>query len=100
MINLHESYVAEVEFKLVTPGSIVRHPTDCAIELCMRYVLSCVTHIDTENCDYLEHPYNTTMTSIVRLDSLWILNRISMHREDPEQTGQRHGLNMAFTLCI
>ena len=99
MINLHESYVAEVEFKLVTPGSVARHPTDCALELCLRYVLSCVTHIDSEHCDYLEHPYNKTMIFIVHLDSLWILN-ISMHRKDPEQTGQRHGLIMAFTLCI
>ena len=34
MINLHEGYVAELEFKLATPGSAVRRATDCAMELC------------------------------------------------------------------
>ena len=32
MINLHESYVAKLGFKLGTPGSAVRHATDCSIE--------------------------------------------------------------------
>ena len=32
MINLHESYVAELGFELATPGSEVRRATDCAIE--------------------------------------------------------------------
>ena len=32
MINLPKSYVAGVGFKLVTPGSAVRHTTDCAME--------------------------------------------------------------------
>ena len=33
MINLHESYVAELGFELMTPGSAVRCTTYCAMEL-------------------------------------------------------------------
>ena len=32
MINCHHSYVAKLEFKLATPGSVVRHATICAME--------------------------------------------------------------------
>ena len=32
MINVQKSYVAKLEFKLATPGSAVRWPTDHAIE--------------------------------------------------------------------
>ena len=33
MMNLHESYAAELGFELATPGSAVRHATDCAMQL-------------------------------------------------------------------
>ena len=32
MINLRGSYVAALGYKLATPGSAVRHASDCAIE--------------------------------------------------------------------
>ena len=32
MINCHQSYVAKLECKLATPGSVVRQATDCAVE--------------------------------------------------------------------
>ena len=32
MITLHGSYMAELGFKLETPGSAVSFPTDCAME--------------------------------------------------------------------
>ena len=32
MINLKESYVAELEFELVTPGSAVRCATNCVMD--------------------------------------------------------------------
>ena len=32
MINLYESYMAELEFKLETLGSVVRHATNCTME--------------------------------------------------------------------
>ena len=33
MINIHESYVAKLGFKLMVPGSVVRHSMDYAMEL-------------------------------------------------------------------
>ena len=36
MINLHENYVATLGFKLVTPGTAVRHATDHAINHVMK----------------------------------------------------------------
>ena len=33
MINLHESYVAELGSELVTPGSAIRQATDCLFVL-------------------------------------------------------------------
>ena len=35
MINLNESYVAKLGFELATPGSAVRHATDCTMSLTM-----------------------------------------------------------------
>ena len=37
MINLHESYVAELGFELATPGSSVRHATVCSMEPGSKY---------------------------------------------------------------
>ena len=31
MVNINESYAIELGFKCMTPGSAVRHTTDCAV---------------------------------------------------------------------
>ena len=46
MINLQKSYVAELEFELVTPGSAVRCAIDCAI--CMAFYMQMYFLADTD----------------------------------------------------
>ena len=38
MININESYVAELVFQLATPGSEIRSATDCPMELSYLFV--------------------------------------------------------------